>query len=1044
MTSQNDIAIQTYGVLASIRGTTGRADVVQKMKAAPGLDLYEAVCRPDLDTALSIALNSEFLLFGSTSGSACTASTNLNELYALNSGRYSQVVDTATGTAPLNANLNAAGVEGELLKGAKELPEKDLLTIVNALMTKTKKDDATNALSVTMKTNATVQDEIRQKLALLAAIFVAEGGNWYSLANEARQFYGGGLKAVIVDSDGSVLQGAVTYTAADPGNNVAESIATAWTHVSTDAPGIPHTLKFVSGAVSSNGAASLSSLSIDNSLLANFVANLPTTMKSKHVTDFLPAAISNRDNMIFYSQWFRGTALTQANINTDPTAAQKDTDVAAATPGSAAFAASKLSGNVSGPTLGIYLQATVANNQNVKPINYAALAGTNAPVSWLRSAGANATNYAAIDTEINNAKPNPGASIERGIYKALPGTALHDLFSVLDQAELEGISFPLNEWITMVTGLNMGKYETLNTATGVWTTVDGANEAITSKIEQILNKHDPNKPFSGPLTGDNIAAYFLSQAQVPSIANITAFSTNVLSKEKKLEHLSAIVQGANPLADALAKVHATAAVQGDTTDGQLTTSAYILAKLGNNGTKTQILGQTQSDASLLVQATIEYIMKNGYNTGGNADMRGVTMSDVPGLMAYLQNTHRAVIVQESSGSNDPNHSDRGVHSLFGSVLILQAKDQLSKVNGSLMNAPKNRDGSDPSAEQKLDLSIRGMKSLEPFVQISDDRFVVALTASFANFKGSNPDNKEVITAGRSITEAQRDAWIANMGTSTDSQYGSSATDAHGALELRTVANTTSNGAARRQRALAGAKAMHFSSLNTTVGANSSDNPLPAWGYNPVYAPTVSEAQAAVEAMINESTAFTALANADTNAGKLQFMNVVYRLNLGAALASVVVDSGNEANFNDLIKRYSRSSANNAKSDVFFGTGASAITTMGGFRTNITPQITQTINYFVDSFLRPAALNPAFDLASALVGSGNDKFHIFGITLIASSAGETNPDNVRLNLAEQQVLREANMPQSDLEAATHAGFEANGYEVSGTSKTYLFCLPGGQQ
>merc|ERR1711968_355766 len=192
--------------------------------------------------------------------------------------------------------------------------------------------------------------------------------------------------------------------------------------------------------------------------------------------------------------------------------------------------------------------------------------------------------------------------------------------------------------------------------------------------------------------------------------------------------------------------------------------------------KTQILGQTQSDASLLVQATIEYIMKNGYNTGGNADMRGVTMSDVPGLMAYLQNTHRAVIVQESSGSNDPNHSDRGVHSLFGSVLILQAKDQLSKVNGSLMNAPKNRDGSDPSAEQKLDLSIRGMKSLEPFVQISDDRFVVALTASFANFKGSNPDNKEVITAGRSITEAQRDAWIANMGTSTYSQYGSSATD----------------------------------------------------------------------------------------------------------------------------------------------------------------------------------------------------------------------------------------------------------------------------
>jgi hypothetical protein len=1043
MTSQNDIAVQTYGVLAQIRGTTGRSDVVQKMTQAPGLDLYEAVCRQDLNSALSIALNSEFRLFGSNSGGACTASTNLTALYALNSGRYSQVVDVPVGTAPLNGNLDAAGVEGALLTGAKELPEKDLLAIVTNLMTKAKRDDATTALSVSTKTGATVQDEIRNKMALLAAIFVAVGGNWYNLANEARQFYVGGLKPVIVDSDGSVLQGAVTYTAA-AGTNPA-SIATAWTHVSSDAAGIPYALKFASGAVSSNGAASLSSLVIDNALLANFVDNLPTTMKSKHVTDFLPAAISNRGNFIYNSQWFRGAKLTQADINTDPTPVNANTDVANATPASAAFAASKLSGNVSGPTLGVYLQSTVAGNNGIKPINHAALAGTNVSMGWLKAAGSNATNYGNIDTEINNAKPNPGAVIVRGIFKALPGTALHDLFSVLDQAELEGISFPLNEWISMLGSLKMGKYETLNTSTGAWTSVDGTGTDITAKIEQILNKYDPNLQFSGPLTGDNIAAYFLSQAQVPSQANITAFSTNVLSKERKMEHLTTLVQGGNPLADALAKVHATPAVQGDTTDGQLTTSAYILKQLGNNGSKTTILGQTQSDASLLVQATIEYIMKNGYNSGGSADMRGVTMSDVPGLMAYLQNTHKAVIVQESSGSTDPNHSDRGVHSLFGSVLILQAKDQLSKVNGSLMNAPKNRDGSTPSDEQKLDLSIRGMKSLEPFVQISDDRFVVALTASFANFKGSNPDNKEVIQAGRSITDAQRSAWIVNMGASTNSQYGSSATDAHGSAELRSVAMSTSNGAARRGRALAGAKAMHFSSLNTTTtGTNNSDNALPAWGYGPVYAPTVSEAQAALEAMINESSAFTALANADSHAGKLQFVNVIYRLNLGAALASVVVDSGNEDNFNDLIKRYSRSAATNVKSDVFFGTGASAITTMGGFRTNITPQITQTINYFVDSFLRPAALNPAFDLASALVGSGNDKFHIFGITLIASSAGEINPENVRLNLAEQAVLREANMPQSDLEAATHAGFEANGYEVSGTSKTYLFCLPGGQQ
>lgn len=106
-----------------------------------------------------------------------------------------------------------------------------------------------------------------------------------------------------------------------------------------------------------------------------------------------------------------------------------DVDAAAVSALAAGFAQANLRGDVSGSTLLGYL----TKHDDAAVSNYTAHVGHNNIIAWLKTAGANSTRYALIDSELEAATLNQGATLQRGTYIAKAGTVIHEFFTFLDR-----------------------------------------------------------------------------------------------------------------------------------------------------------------------------------------------------------------------------------------------------------------------------------------------------------------------------------------------------------------------------------------------------------------------------------------------------------------------------------------------------------------------------------------------------------------------------------------------------------------------------------
>lgn len=1003
-----------YQALIQLNGGLQRSDALAKYaEVGESLDFFSSLVNPVLQKAVAFQAGDEFRIYSNNSGAAATSSTTPSSLFVKTNNQYTAL--TTTTAVPPNTAKNATQILAALQTGSKAVPAAALYAEMGVFSGAASdyflKDDG-SAMAMTYASGTNTEQRIRTELFLAAAVSARPGSNPFDLAGVSIALHDSSLKFEVVDHDGAPLSGAIAVSGSPAVGT------TAWTDAS-GAVAAPYALKVVAGAASASDAVNV--LSFNKEFIQNLINNIPTTMKSDDVRMGAMGkfGMSSRVNALVASQFYLGQVVSGSS------AGNLNTDTGNANAVSAAYAQSALSGTTDATTMAGYFTKTGGSGDQREAD---AITGLNGFMAYVRSNGATSVNYAKFDLELDQATLGQGAKLTRGIYRAAKGTGLYQFGTWLNVAERDGVVFTNTEYTTMVASITTGSYEKLDTSTGIWGTTGSV--AISSILEAFVNKYDEKKAFSEQVSGQGIADYLFSQASVPTQSMWDALSANVLSKAVKLEIMQKLANGQNILADAAAIVYNTPAVlaqQNETLD--VYTRKALLA--GTDVGAISSLGRTASTALRLIDATLTYLMTGGMSVNGITDMKGFNITDVPGLLRLIVQAG-GLFTQESSGSTDPNDSNKGIYSLVNANLLLSTKDTFSVNALSMFANPETVDAQTSTNAQDLDNILRVFAALRSELTPSADRLVLTLATSFGvASSAAGPNAEELSVIGKALNDGEQDAWIkGKAATVADGIWGLAAAEAEGAAEARLIANTTTNSDLRRNNARNAAKTFAFK-LNWTV--QSGDFAPPAWSYVPASKPTVDEMTNLINVVLNESSVNTVFAATEL----LQISHAINVFGLGAALSAVEVEKINYAKFNAMIKAYVSSSATNCKPAIFKSTGNTAITSMATLKVNINPTTTSNINTLMNNFVRPASNNAAWDLATALVFAADNFSNIFPIALVANTPGEVAPENVRLSQLEIDHLNEVGVPTADQFNAAFSVFEQSGYAIDATPSKFVY-------